>query len=199
MPIVAVVNGFNSWDVDFLQYELSYMVANGQTVIPIIIDSYGGEVYNAMGMIDILKSTKLPVCTMIRGKAMSAGGLLATAGTKGMRFIGELSTMMIHDAAARICGKTGDMLSNAQEMDRITKQMYSQYDKCTNNPDGTFYKAVMARGRADWFVTAQEALDLNIVDHIGLPIITSDIDLDNILLLQNMDLNSENEYNTDRR
>lgn len=187
MARIITVKYFDSWNVDWLQYEVNAIVNSSQPVIPVIIDSYGGELYNALGMIDVLKSAGKPISTMIRSKSMSAGALLATVGTKGMRFMGKNATMMIHDAARWTGGKTGELISSAMEMDRATKLMYSHFDVACRKKAGYFYNEVMARGRADWYLSAEDALALGLIDEIKTPIITSNLDIDDLLLYQQLD------------
>ena len=67
----------------------------GQGVIPIVIDSYGGQVYSLMSMISNIKAAELPIATIIEGKAMSCGAILFSFGTQGYRFMDPDATVMI--------------------------------------------------------------------------------------------------------
>src|SRR6185436_15830041 len=69
---------------------------NGQEIIPIIIDSYGGSVDSMNAMIDIIDSIEIPVATICLGKAMSAGAMLLACGDEGLRFASPTSRVMIH-------------------------------------------------------------------------------------------------------
>ena len=52
-------------------------------IIPIIINSYGGQVYSLLAMLDMISSSKKTICTVATGKAMSCGSILLAAGTPG--------------------------------------------------------------------------------------------------------------------
>ena len=91
----------------------------GQTVIPIIIDSYGGQVYSLMSMIADIKNSKLPVATIVQGKAMSCGAILFSFGNEGMRYMDEDSTVMIHDVSSMGWGKGEEIKADAAEAERL--------------------------------------------------------------------------------
>jgi len=59
----------------------------GQPYIPVIIDSYGGQVYSLMSMISDIKHSKVPVATIAQGKAMSCGAILFSFGAEGHRYM----------------------------------------------------------------------------------------------------------------
>ena len=61
----------------------------GQPVIPIVIDSYGGQVYSLMAMIAQIKSAEKPIATIIEGKAMSCGGSIINFWSKGFEVYGS--------------------------------------------------------------------------------------------------------------
>ena len=75
-PIIIRVNKFN--EKAALEFATKVAVAHstGQKVIPVVIDSYGGEVYSLMSMISSIESSELPVATIVEGKAMSCGAVL---------------------------------------------------------------------------------------------------------------------------
>lgn len=60
--------------------------------INIYIDSYGGHVYQILGLISIIEKSKTPIHTIVTGCAMSCGFLLLLSGHK--RFAYPLSTVL---------------------------------------------------------------------------------------------------------
>ena len=97
----------------------------GQPVIPIVIDSYGGQVYSLMAMIAAIKSAELPISTIVEGKAMSCGAVLATFGDEGRRFACPQSTIMIHDVSSMEWGKVEELKASAKEADRLNEKIYT--------------------------------------------------------------------------
>lgn len=169
MPKIIRVGDFDEQAVMMFSHLLSEAHRTGQPVIPIIIDSNGGDVYALWSMVDILDRATLPIATIIEGKAMSCGAALFTCGTQGLRFIGPNATMMIHDVASGVDGKTEDIKVIAHESERLNKKLYSFMEKRINVRRGTLWRRVHDRGRSDWYLTPQEAVKLNIANHIKIP------------------------------
>ena len=77
-PIIIRVNKFNDESAKKFSSEMALAHNTGQSIIPIVIDSYGGEVYSLMAMISAIKDAEMPVATIVEGKAMSCGAVLFT-------------------------------------------------------------------------------------------------------------------------
>ena len=86
-PIVVRVNKFNEEAAKKFTQDMAAAHNSGQNIIPIVIDSYGGQVYSLMSMISDIKSSDLPVATIVEGKAMSCGAVLFTFGEDGHRYM----------------------------------------------------------------------------------------------------------------
>jgi ATP-dependent protease ClpP protease subunit len=78
---------------------------NAQDPINLMINSNGGDVYEALGMIDYIESLSVPVNIIARGRAMSAAAMILACGT-GKRVASKLTTIMLHEASAEIFGKS---------------------------------------------------------------------------------------------
>ena len=104
-PVIVVVNKFDEQAADEFRNKFSIAQSTGQNVIPVVIDSYGGQVYSLMSMISTIRSSKIPVATIAEGKAMSCGAVLLSFGQEGMRFMDPDATVMIHDVASGQHGK----------------------------------------------------------------------------------------------
>src|SRR5262245_4611726 len=94
---VNVKGPFNEDMAEKFAKEMGEAVATGQKVVPVVIDSYGGQVYSLMHMLDTLKACPVPVATIVKGKAMSCGQIFAAAGTRGYRYVGPDSTTLLHE------------------------------------------------------------------------------------------------------
>ena len=66
-PVVVRVNKFDEESAKKFSDSLAQAHNTGQPVIPVVIDSYGGEVYGLMSMISAIKHAELPVATIIEG------------------------------------------------------------------------------------------------------------------------------------
>ena len=70
--------------------------------IELMIDSLGGSVERAYAVVNLLKNIEkkgVIVETVVTGRAYSAASLIASAGTKGYRYLGENAGVMIHTAS----------------------------------------------------------------------------------------------------
>jgi ATP-dependent Clp endopeptidase proteolytic subunit ClpP len=141
----------------------------GQSIIPIVIDSYGGEVYSLLKMIDIIKSSNVPVATICMGKAMSCGAVLLTCGAEGHRYMAPTATVMIHDVATFAMGKVEEIKAEAKEVDRLNKLIFKiMADNCGKDA-AYFSKLVHEKSHADWFLDADEVKKHNMVNHVRIP------------------------------
>ena len=60
-PVIIRVNKFDEASAKEFATRMAMAHNTGQKVIPIIIDSYGGQVYSLMSMIASIKSSELPI------------------------------------------------------------------------------------------------------------------------------------------
>lgn len=172
-PVVVVVNTFDDDGVKSFREDMDKAHHSGQPVIPVLIDSYGGSVYGCLNMVSHLKKSSLPVHTIITGKAMSAGAILFGMGKT--RWMSEHSTLMLHDAATWTGGKTEEVKSDAKELERLNKLIFSLLAENCCQPDDYFDKIIHEKGHADWFLTSKEAKKHKICTHIGIPELRLDV------------------------
>jgi ATP-dependent Clp protease protease subunit len=171
-PVIITVNEFDEEAAQKFCSDMAKAQNTGQPVVPVIIDSYGGQVYSLMRMIDAINSSTIPVATIVEGKAMSCGVVLASHGTKGHRYVSPNATLMVHDVSSGAFGKNSEIQSSAEETQRLNKKIYKILADNTGRSPKWFHKKINKMGRADWFVTPEEAKDLGFSDHIGLPTLT---------------------------
>lgn len=174
-PVIVRVNKFKEEAAKEFAQEISAAVANPQQVIPVVIDSYGGYCYSLFQMIDTIRHCPKPVMTIVEGKAMSCGSVLASCGTKGMRYMAPTSTFMIHDVSSGAHGKIEEIKADAKEAERIQKLFLGILDANAGKPQGYFEAEILKRGRADWYLTPTETQAVGLIDHVGLPTIKTTI------------------------
>ena len=190
-PKIIRVNSFDEDSAAAFAKEISIAHNTGQNFIPVVIDSYGGEVYSLMSMISSIKNSEIPIATIVEGKAMSCGVVLFSCGTKGMRFISEESTLMIHDVSDGIYGKNAEIQASAKEARRLNKMLYELLSSNCNKTKDYFWKEVQKRGRADWYITPKNAARLGLADHIGVPRLST-----NVKVNINLDIRKGDEFIT---
>lgn len=170
LPEAIRVAHFSPVSVKNFATSMSAAQDSGQPVIPIVIDSYGGEVYSLFAMVDIIKSCRVPVATVVLGKAASCASALFTCGAEGYRFMGPNATLMIHDVSdASHRKKSEEFLVDAKETDRLNKKFYSLIDKNCGLEAGHTWGLVQGRGRTDWYLSPKQAVRHGYANHVGVP------------------------------
>ena len=177
-PVIIRVNKFDEKSANEFAEKIASAHNTGQSVIPVIIDSYGGQVYSLMSMIASIKSSELPIATIVEGKAMSCGVILFSCGTEGYRYITEDATLMIHDVSAGSWGKNSEIQASAEETKRLNEKIYKILSENSNKSEKWFNKQLNEKGRADWFIESKEAIDLGLADKIGMPKLEISVKLD---------------------
>tara|TARA_A100001011_G_scaffold400073_1_gene512138 strand:- start:3412 stop:4014 length:603 start_codon:yes stop_codon:yes gene_type:complete len=170
-PMMIRVNKFNEDSAKEFASKMALAHNTGQEVIPVIIDSYGGQVYSLMSMISAIKNSSLPVATIIEGKAMSCGAILFSFGTEGLRFMDPYSTVMIHDVSSGSIGKIEELKSNAEEANRLNEQVFKMMSQNIGKSDKYFLKRIHEKGHADWYLTPEECKKINLANHLRVPVL----------------------------
>ena len=180
-PIIIRVIKFDEDSAKEFIEQMSRAQNTGQSVIPVVIDSYGGQVYSLMSMIGAIRASRIPVATVIEGKSMSCGALLFSFGAEGMRFMDPDATLMIHDVSSGAIGKIEEVKADAKEAERLNKKVYEMMARnCGKQPD-YFLKLVHEKGHADWYLDAQDAKSHNLANELRLPTLTCKVELKYIL------------------
>jgi ATP-dependent Clp endopeptidase proteolytic subunit ClpP len=134
---------------------------NAQDPINLMINSNGGDVYEALGMIDYIESLSVPVNIIARGRAMSAAAMILACGT-GKRIASKLTTIMLHEASAEIFGKSADIKANADHIDGLENDFYTMMAEKTNQTEEFWRKSC----RKDFYISAARAKELGVIDEV---------------------------------
>ena len=145
-PIIIRVNKFDEQSAQEFCTNMSLAHCTGQEIIPIVIDSYGGQVYSLMRMIGAIKASRLPVATIVEGKAMSCGAILFSFGEEGKRYMDPHATVMIHDVSSGAIGKIEEIKANAKESERLSKIAINQYFNHLISEEGKIIKNLSVWG-----------------------------------------------------
>jgi len=178
LPVIVNVQGaFNEEMVSKFTESMEKAVNTDQPVVPVVIDSYGGQVYSLLAMIDIIKNCPKTVVTIVSGKAMSCGAILLGFGAEGYRFASPTSTIMIHEVSDRFWGKNVDIQNEAKEIERLNKLLFHMLDQNTGNKKGFWYNLVQNNGHSDLFLTASQAKKHKLATQIGVPYIETRVEV----------------------
>ena len=176
-PVIARINKFDEESAKKFHQEIAHAHNTGQPVIPVVIDSYGGEVYSLMSMISAIRHAELPVATIIEGKAMSCGAILFSFGEEGRRFMDPNATLMIHDVSSGMLGKIEELKADVKEAERLNDIVYKMMAQNCGKADNYFTKLVDKKKHADWFIDANEAKKHNLANHLRVPKLSISVDV----------------------
>ena len=169
LPVIIRVKKFDDTAAKEFTNRMCAAQNTGQPVVPVIIDSYGGQVYSLMSMISDIKHSKIPVATIAQGKAMSCGALLFSFGTEGYRYMDPDATLMIHDVSSMKWGKVEEVKAGAEETGRLNTKVYQMMaENCRQSKD-YFLDIIHQKGHADWFLDAPEAKKHKLANHLNVP------------------------------
>lgn len=166
-PIVIRVTEFDEESAAEFSTQMSKAHETGQPVIPVVIDSYGGEAYALLSMIADIQNARLPVVTIVEGKAMSCGAMLFCFGAQ--RYIAPHATLMLHDISADSVGKNEELKANAEATDRLQILAFGLMDRQCGQKEGYFNGMLDKKKHADWYLAAGEAVTHRLATHIGVP------------------------------
>lgn len=169
LPAVVVVNEFDEKAAKEFRSDFARASNTGQKIIPVVIDSYGGQVYSLLSMVAVIKQSTIPVATIGTGKMMSCGAVLFTCGAEGHRYIDPFATMLIHDVSGGSFGKVEDIKTKSEEIDRLNQIIYIMMARNIGKPEDYFLKMTHDNGHADLYFSPQQCKDHNLANHIRTP------------------------------
>lgn len=130
--------------------------------IKIYIDSYGGLVYQCFGLLSVMERSQTPIHTIVTGCAMSCGFMILISGHK--RFAHKLSTPLYHQVSSGTFGTVKEMEEKVEQ----SKKLQNQLEEIVLEKTKISKKKLkeIFETKKDWYMTAEEAKDLGVVDEI---------------------------------
>ena len=128
--------------------------------IKLYIDSYGGSLTEAFTICDSIKLSKTPVWTINIGTAYSGGFLIAICGDR--RYAYPHASYLFHEGAT---GNSADANKFRNFADFYQIQLEQLKDIILKHTSITSEK-YKEKQRDDWWITADEAVDLKVCDVI---------------------------------
>ncbi|MEL6686932.1 MAG: ATP-dependent Clp protease proteolytic subunit [Pseudomonadota bacterium] len=135
---------------------------NPKKEISMYINSPGGVVTAGMAIYDTMQYIRCPVSTVCIGQAASMGSLLLAAGDADMRVALPNARIMVHQPSGGFRGQASDIERHAKDILAMKKRLNEIYVKHTGQKYATIEKTL----DRDHFMTADEAKDFGLVDHV---------------------------------
>lgn len=128
------------------------------------INTPGGSITAGMAVYDTMKMISSPISVIVTGMAASMGSILLCGGTKGKRYIYPHARVLIHQPLimGRIVAPAVDINIQAQEMERLREELNHILADTSGQP----LEKIQKDTDRDFYLTATEAIDYGLADHV---------------------------------
>jgi len=131
----------------------------------LMICSNGGSIEEAFALIDVMKSSKIPIKTVGLGSIASCGLLIFLAGSRGRRILTPNTSILSHQFSWESEGKAHELFATVKEFELTQKRMVDHYRLSTGLDDDVIRKVLLPP--QDVYLSAEEALEYHICDHVA--------------------------------
>jgi ATP-dependent Clp protease protease subunit len=135
---------------------------NPQKTIAMYINSPGGVVTSGLAIYDTMQWIRCPVATVCMGTAYSMGSFLLMAGARGQRVALPNASILVHQPSGGFQGVASDIQRHAEDIIKTKRRLNEIYARHC----GRSYEEVERTLDRDHFMTAAEAKEWGLVDHI---------------------------------
>ena len=137
--------------------------------ISLYINSPGGSVYAGLAIYDTMQYIKPDVQTICVGIAMSMGALLLSGGAEGKRMALPNAKILIHQVSSSFQGQATDIEIHAKEIIDVRQRL----DEILAEHTGQDLEKVASDTERDYFMTAEEAKEYNLIDKVISHVVSS--------------------------
>jgi ATP-dependent Clp protease protease subunit len=135
-----------------------------EKILTLYINSTGGDLYQAFGLIDVMRASPHVVRCIGIGSVMSAAFLIFSAGDHGQRYAAKNTSFMCHQFTESMDSKYHDLKATMKENDICNDKMVAVLKEATGLAPSVIKKKLLPA--SDVYLTSQEVLDLGVADHI---------------------------------
>ena len=159
----------NLTDQVYIQQCTQWAVDNNLSPMPVTLSpiqfylsTYGGGCYDGLSLYDVIETSDTPIEVVCTGKIMSMGIIVALGARvrKGYRN----TTFMIHQVSGFSFGTLKDMEETVAEVSRENDMLFQVIKAKTKITEEQLNDVI--RNKKDWFISAEEALELGILTEI---------------------------------
>ncbi len=135
-----------------------------EKLLTLYINSTGGDLYQAFGLIDVMRASPHVVRCIGIGAVMSAGFLIFASGDKGYRYAAKNTSFMCHQFTESMDSKYHDLKATMKENDLCNDRMVAVLKDATGLAPSVIKKKLLPA--SDVYLTAEEVVELGVADHI---------------------------------
>jgi ATP-dependent Clp protease protease subunit len=124
------------------------------------ISSYGGSIFDAFTLIDVIKSCKVPIHSIIEGASASAATIISIVAEK--RYIRPNGYMLIHQLSSGCWGKMNEIEDEFKNLNHLMDKIKSMYLEHAKIPK----KELVEILKHDLWMDAQKCIKYGLIDEI---------------------------------
>jgi len=149
--------------IKWLTYE--NLDAKAEKVLTLYVNSTGGDLYQALALIDMMTTSKYTIRTIGIGTVMSAAFLIVASGSKGERYLSQYTSCMCHQfAGGGGDAKYHDLKAEMKENDMLNVSMTNVLVAATGKVPTYVKKRLLPP--TDVYMTAHEMIEHGAADYI---------------------------------
>jgi len=136
--------------------------------LEIFVNSVGGDAAEGWMLIDLIEHIRMSVKTIGMGECCSLGSMILAAGTPGRRLASRNATIMIHGFSVGLYGSYRQLANEMLSVEQEHKREANFWLRVSNLSSIEEVENKLLDGN-DHYLTAQQALELGIIDEIIEP------------------------------
>jgi len=131
----------------------------------LMICSPGGEMESAFALIDVMRSSSIPIKTVGLGQIASCGLMIFLAGAPGRRILTPNTSILSHQYSWGSDGKHHELFAITKEFGLAQERMIAHYKESTGLSEEQIKSSLLPPH--DVWLSSAEALDLGICDYVS--------------------------------
>jgi len=136
-----------------------------EKILTLYVNSTGGDLYQALALIDVMSTSEYPIRTIGIGTVMSAAFLIVASGSKGERYLAQNTSCMCHQfAGGGGDAKYHDLKAEMKENDMLNVSMTNVLVAATGKAPTYVKKRLLPP--TDVYMTAHEMIEHGAADYI---------------------------------
>ena len=156
-------------DGESIEKAIRWIMVGAQNPSPehpmkLYVNSDGGNLTDAFALMDVMRTSPVPIATVGMGNLMSSAFMIFAAGTKGQRAIAKNTSIMIHQFNHEYAGKYHDMRAYSEEIDRINYRMVAELSRTSRLTEQEV--GIKLLKPSDVWLTAEQLVELRFADII---------------------------------
>ena len=161
--IVFLNNEVNDDVAGLIVSQLLFLESQDTTKdISLYINSPGGSVTAGLAIYDTMNYIKCDVATYCMGMAASMGAFLLSGGANGKRYALPNAEIMIHQPSGGARGQETEIRIVADHILKTREKLNRIMAENTGKP----FDVIQADTERDNYLTAQEAMEYGLIDHV---------------------------------